>query len=145
MKRTILSSMLFLYPINIAYRNRDRWMLNLNVLTLSASLINHSHTFHGDRFRRYLFGWIDEKLVMFLTMNISLKCISKCPSRSCILHIGTIMGMITFIYFYLLGGLKRDTERTIESYNECQKYAHMAMHVIGILGLTRASELYYYK
>lgn len=143
MKRTILSSLLFLYPINVAFRHRDRLMLNMNSLALAASVINHSHTFHDDRFRRALFGFVDEKFMMILTATVTYKCLKKTPTLQCFLHVSGNVGLLMIIYFYVLKGYTRQ-ERSIENYNEFQKYMHMVMHLVGIVGLTRLYEKFVY-
>jgi hypothetical protein len=144
MKRTILSSLLFFYPINVAFRQRDRLMLNLNTAGLAISLVNHSHSFHADDLRRYLFGFIDQKFMISFTALIAYRCLRKTPTLGCFLRVGGNVGLMFFIYFYLLEGYKQN-RRSIESYTERQKYIHMLMHLIAIVGLTQAYETYYYK
>lgn len=143
MKRTILSSLLFLYPVNVAFHHRDRFMLNMNSAALAVSVINHSHTFHNDRFRRALFGCVDEKLMMVLTGIVAYNCLKKTPTFKCFLHVFGVVGTLIFIYFYVLKGYRRE-ERSIENYNEFQKYMHMVMHFVGIVGLTRLYQKFVY-
>lgn len=143
MKRTILSSLLFLYPINTAFQNRDRFMLNMNSIALAASVINHSHTFHNDHFRRALFGYIDEKFMMLFTGTVAYNCLKKTPTFNCFLHVFGVVGTLIIIYFYVLKGYRRQ-ERAMENYNEFQKYMHMVMHFVGIVGLTRLYQKFVY-
>lgn len=142
MKRTILTSLLFLYPINISYYYRDKLMLNMNTLGMAISLINHSHSFHTDNFRRKLFGLIDQKYMIFFSLFVSYRCLQKSPHIYCIIRLLSNLGLISYIYFYLLEGRKQK-ERMLESYTEKQKYFHMLLHFIGIIGLTEAYKKYY--
>ena len=144
MKRTILSSLLFIYPINISYRYRDHLMLNLNSLGMAISLINHSHSFHKDEFRRKIFSVIDQKYMIFLGLFVSYRCLNKNPNFSCFLRVFGNMFLISYIYFYLLEGYKQKS-RALESYTENQKYIHMLLHFIAIIGLTNAYKEYYIK
>ena len=141
MKRTILSSLLFLYPINISYKYRDHLMLNLNTLGMAISLINHSHSFHPDDTRRKLFGMIDQKYMIFFGLFVSYKCLKKNPNFYCFLRISRNILLISYIYFYLLEGYKQKS-RSLESYTEKQKYLHMFLHFIAIIGLTCAYKKY---
>jgi hypothetical protein len=142
MKRTILTSLLFLYPINISYEYRDKLMLNMNTLAMAISLINHSHSFHNDNFRRKLFGLIDQKYMIFLSLFVSYRCLNKSPSIYSFLRVFGNLGLIFYIYFYLLEGRKQ-RERMLETYTEKQKYIHMLLHFISIIGLTRVYKKYY--
>lgn len=143
MKRTLFSSLLFFYPINVAYGHRDRWMMNVMTGALAASVTNHAHTFHADDFRRRLFGWLDQKYMVGLTLFVAYRCLKKSPTWECLLRVGGNVALIAFIYFYLLSGyLQR--QRSIELYDEKQKYIHMAMHFVAIVGLTNAYKKYYY-
>jgi|Laugresu1bdmlbsd_1035121.scaffolds.fasta_scaffold05349_3 hypothetical protein len=144
MKRTILTSLLFLYPINISYKYRDLLMLNMNTLGMAISLINHSHSFHGDNFRRRLFGFIDQKYMMFFGLFVSYRCLYKSPSIYTFIRVFGNMAIIFYIYFYLLEGRKQK-ERSIESYTESQKNIHMLLHFFAIVGLTQAYKKYYIK
>lgn len=143
MKRTILTSLLFLYPINVAHSRHDRLMLNANAAAMAASLINHSHTFHPCHVRRRLFGWIDEKLMIYFISFIAWRCLKKSQTVECAVNVGGILGTLVFIYFVLLRGYRRE-ERSMEMYAEWQKYVHMGMHFIGIVGLTRCYKRFYY-
>lgn len=141
MKRTILSSLLFLYPINVSYKYRDKLMLNLNVLGMAISLINHSHIHHPDEFRRKLFGYIDQNYMIFFSIFLSYRCLNKSP-KSFINLLFNFLG-ICYIYFYLLDAHEYDIRR-MEKYNEKQKYLHMLLHFVAIVGLTRIYKKYYY-
>ena len=142
MKRTILSSLLFLYPINVAYKYRDHLMLNMNSLGMAISLINHSHTFHPDNRRRKIFSFIDQKYMILFGLFVSYRCIKKSPNIFCILRVLINLGLISYVYFYLLEGYKQK-ERSVESYTEKQKYLHTLLHFIAIVGLTKAYKQYY--
>lgn len=144
MKRTILSSLLFLYPINVSYKYRDHLMLNLNSLGMAISLINHSHSFHGDDTRRKIFSIIDQKYMIFFGLFVSYKCLSKNPNFYCFLRVSGNMLLISYVYFYLLEGYKQKS-RSLEFYTERQKYLHMLLHFIAIIGLTRCYKKYYIK
>jgi hypothetical protein len=144
MKRTILSSLLFLYPINVSYKYRDHLMLNLNTLGMAISLINHSHSFHRDDTRRKIFSTIDQKYMIFFGLYISYKCIKKSPDLHCFLRVFVNIFLISYIYFYLLDGYKQKS-RALESYNEKQKYLHMLLHFTAIIGLTGTYKKYYLK
>jgi len=144
MKRTILSSLLFFYPINLAFSQKDRLLLNLNAAGLACSLVNHSHSYHSDDFRRYLFGFIDQKFMISTSLFISYRCLKRSPTLECLFRVGGNILVVAFIYFYVLEGYKQN-KRALESYSEKQKYIHMLMHFIGIVGLTRAYKKYYYK
>lgn len=144
MKRTILSSLLFLYPINVSYKYRDRLMLNLNTIGMAVSLINHSHSFHPDNSRRKLFSIIDQKYMIFFGLLVSYKCLRKNPNPYCFLRVLGNMFLISYIYFYLLEGYKQKS-RAVESYTEKQKYLHMLLHFVAIVGLTNAYKKYYLK
>lgn len=142
MKRTILSSLLFLCPINLAYRKRDVLMLNMNSLGMAISLINHSHSFHSDSNRRKIFSFIDQKYMIFFGLFVSYRCIKKSPNIYCFLRVFINMLLISYIYLYLLEGYKQ-RERSMENYNEKQKNLHVLLHFIAIVGLTRAYKKYY--
>lgn len=142
MKRTLFSSLLFFYPINVAYRHHDQAMMNIMTGALVASMTNHAHSYHPDDRRRSLFGWIDQKYMTFLTLFIAYKCLKKSPSRGCLFRVGGNVLLISFIYFYLLNGYKQRL-RNIETYTETQKYIHMVMHFTAIVGLTNAYKTYY--
>jgi hypothetical protein len=144
MKRTLLSSLLFLYPINVAFGQNDRLMMNLNTAGLAISLTNHAHSYHPDDFRRSLFGLIDQKFMMVFSALVSYRCVKKSPTFECFLRVGGNTVLLFLIYFYLLEGYKQK-HRAVESYTESQKYIHMLMHFVGIVGLTRAYQTYYYK
>ena len=144
MKRTILSSLLFIYPINVSYKYRDHLMLNLNTLGMAISLINHSHSFHPDNTRRKLFSMIDQKYMIFFGLFVSYKCLSKSPNIYSFLRVGGNMLFISYIYLYLLEGYKQKS-RSVESYNQKQKFLHMLLHFVAIIGLTDAYKKYYIK
>lgn len=144
MKRTILSSLLFLYPINVSYKYRDQLMLNMNSIGMAISLINHSHSFHKDNFRRKLFGSIDQKYMIFLSLFVCYRCLRKSPNIYCFSRILLNLFVISYLYFYLLDGYKQK-ERALESYTEKQKYLHMVLHFFAIVGLTRSYKTYYIK
>ncbi len=144
MKRTILTSLLFLYPINVSYKYRDLLMLNMNSIGMAVSLINHSHSFHSDNFRRKLFGIIDQKYMMFFALFVSYKCLKKTPTLECFLRVFGNLGLVCYIFFYLLDGYKQK-DRTVETYTEKQKYIHMMLHFIAIVGFTRAYKKFYLK
>lgn len=136
MKRTILSSLLFLYPINCAFHAHDQWMLNLCALAMAASLVNHSHTFHGDRYRRTLFGWIDEKVMMGMVGYVVTNCLLSSPTWECVTWVGGVCTFVATTYFGLLRGLSKDG-RPIEEYTEWQRNVHfLLLHVVGIVGMT---------
>jgi hypothetical protein len=139
MKRTILSSLLFLYPINVCYKYRDQLFLNMSCLAMAVSLINHSHTFHHCEHRRKVFGSIDQKYMIFFSLFLSYRCIRKSPES--IFELFFKFLVIFYIYFYLLGGYKYD-KRMIENYNENQRNYHMLFHFFSIIGLTRTYEKY---
>jgi hypothetical protein len=117
-------------------------MLNLNALGMAISLINHSHSFHPDNNRRKLFSMIDQKYMIFFGLLVSYKCIRKNPNFYCFLRVGGNMLLISYIYLYLLEGYKQKP-RSIESYNEKQKFLHMLLHFVSIIGLTNAYKRYY--
>ncbi len=142
MKRTILSSLLFLYPINVSYNYRDKLMLNMNSLGMAISLINHSHSFHQDNIRRRIFSFIDQKYMIFFGLFVSYRCLRKTPNLYCFLRVFFNIFLISYIYLYLLDGYKQKS-RSIESYTEKQKYLHMLLHFIAILGLTDSYKKYY--
>ena len=142
MKRTILSSLLFLYPINVGYKNRDHLMLNMNSLGMAISLVNHSHTFHSDNTRRKIFSFIDQKYMIMFGLFVSYRCLRKSPNIYCIMRVLGNIIIISYIYFYLLEGYKQK-ERAVESYTENQKYLHMLLHFTAIVGLTKAYQKYY--
>jgi hypothetical protein len=142
MKSTILSSLLFLYPINIAHKYNDLLMLNLNTLGMAISLINHSHTFHQDSSRRRLFGMIDQKYMLSFVFFIFYRCLKKSPNIYCFTRLFLNILAISYIYFYLLEGYKQN-ERQLESYTEKQKYLHMLLHFVAIIGLTKTYKTYY--
>lgn len=144
MKRTILTSLLFLYPINVSYEHRDKLMLNMNSLGMAISLINHSHSFHSDNFRRRFFGFIDQKYMIFFSLFVSYRCLQKSPNIYSFLRVLGNLGLISYIYFYLLEGRKQ-RERMLETYTDKQKYLHMLLHFIGIVGFTDAYKKYYLK
>jgi len=144
MKRTILSSLLFLYPINVAYKYRDQLMLNMNSLGMAISLINHSHTFHTDDKRRKIFSFIDQKYMIIFGLFVSYRCLRRSPDIYCMIRVLGNLGIVSYIYFYLLEGYKQK-ERAVESYTERQKYLHMLLHFMAIVGLTRAYKTYYLK
>jgi hypothetical protein len=141
MKRTILSSLLFLYPINVSYKYRDQFMLNINLLAMAISLINHSHSFHPDNYRRELFGSIDQKYMVVFCLFLSYKCLIN--NIQSIRDLSIIFSIIFYIYFYLLGGYKYD-KRMIENYKEKQRYYHVIFHFVSIILLTRTYEKYCY-
>lgn len=144
MKRTILSSLLFLYPINVAYQYRDKLMLNMNTIGMAISLINHSHTFHPDNNRRKLFSFIDQKYMIIFGIFVSYRCLKKSHDMHCLLRVLGNLGLVCYLYFYILEGYKQK-ERAVEKYTEKQKYFHMLLHFIAIVGLTRAYKTYYLK
>lgn len=144
MKRTILTSLLFLYPINISYKYRDHLMLNMNTIGMAISLINHSHSFHTDNFRRKLFSMIDQKYMILFSLFVTYRCLYKSPSFYSFMRVFGNMGIIFYIYFYLLDGRKQK-ERMLETYTETQKNLHMLLHYTAIIGLTDAYKKYYIK
>jgi len=119
-------------------------MLNLNSLGMAISLINHSHSFHHDDSRRKIFSMIDQKYMIFFGLFISYRCLNKNPNFHSFLRVSGNMLLISYIYFYLLEGYKQKS-RSIESYTETQKYIHMLLHFIAIIGLTNTYKKYYLK
>jgi hypothetical protein len=119
-------------------------MLNMNSLGMAISLINHSHTFHSNELRRRLFGIIDQKYMIFFCMFVSYRCLKKSPNIYCFMTVFSNIALISYIYFYLLEGYKQK-ERSLENYTEKQKYIHMILHFIAIIGLTRSYQKYYIK
>jgi hypothetical protein len=116
----------------------------MNSLGMAISLVNHSHTFHGDNLRRKLFGFIDQKYMIFFGLFVSYRCLRRSPSIYSFIRIFGNMAIIFYIYFYLLDGRKQK-ERSIESYTEIQKNIHMLLHFVAIVGLTQAYKKYYIK
>jgi arginine exporter protein ArgO len=119
-------------------------MLNLNSLGMAISLINHSHSYHNDNIRRKIFSMIDQKYMIFFGLFISYRCLKKTPNFWCFLRIFGNIFLISYIYFYLLEGYKQKA-RAVESYTEKQKYLHMLLHFVAIVGLTNSYKEYYIK
>lgn len=136
MKRTIASSLLFLYPLNCAFHAVDVWMLNLCAIAMAVSLVNHSHTFHPDTYRRKIFGTIDENVMIGLVIYITGKCLYLSTHFwECLCTLGGLCVFISVTYFGLLRGWQKEG-RVMEAYKEWQKNVHVLFHVVSIIGLT---------
>lgn len=138
MRRTVLSSFLFIYPLNHAYHYRDLWMVNLCAIAVGLSVANHSHTWHGNPERRKLFRQLDIAFMYFLLLYVIYPCF---VCYGCIVHTGMIVSIIAFIYFIMLGGKVKQ----IEDYNAWQKNGHVLFHVVSIVGLTKLRERCYWN
>lgn len=144
MKRTILSSFLFLYPVNLSFKNKDPIFLNMSTLALAISAINHSHNHISNSkiSRKYIFKKIDQYYMIFLCIYHTFRCLlysyrnNKNNLKECIKDIFKNYSIVFFIYFYILKGHKKDFE--MEEYEEYQKNAHVLFHVFSIIliGLT---------
>lgn len=132
MKRTILSSFLFLYPTHLAYQRRDTAVMYLSIIGMSLSLINHSHSYHPDNVWRKLFGWLDS--IYMSCVPFYLITISYHSSMHSLLYITALMAW----FVYVLDG-RKGNYRQSESYSPVQRWCHVIFHVCGIIG---GGELY---
>lgn len=139
MKRTIVSSLLFFLPINLASHHRDQWMMYLYILMMSVSVVNHSHTYHPDRFRRVLFAKIDMAVVHLLLVVFTARWLYLSPTWQSVVYIVGFLTTLGTIYFHLLEG------KFIEEYSEFQRNAHVVMHITAVFFILFASHHFCYK
>lgn len=127
MKRTILSSFMFLYPLNKAYEYRDVATMNWSAIGLGLSVCNHSHSWHTDWFRIKLFQWTDVAYMHAFTLRTIYNSLTsiQCASQSVL--IGALM---ILLYYYTLG------DKSFEQYKSIHKNIHMGFHVFSIASLT---------
>ncbi len=135
MKRTILSSFMFLYPLNKAYQYGDQLTMNLSAIGLGLSIANHSHAWHPDQFRRKLFKYID---IIYMHAFVARTVYNSLTSLQCITS-STLVLMSTINTFLKLG-----TE-DFEYYTENQKLLHAFFHVYAITSLCMLHEQCYWK
>lgn len=133
MKRTILTSFMFLYPLNKAYEYRDVMTLNMSAIGLGLSVCNHSHSWHTDKFRRKLFQFID---VVYMH-SFALRAMYN--SIECTFQVSLIVIMMFTMYYKLLGG------KVFEKYTERDKNVHMLFHILSIYLLTETHEKCYWE
>ena len=145
MKRTILSSFFFLYPVQVAYGYRDIVGMNASIMALAISCINHSHTYHSDGFRRKLFGHIDQLYMIGMFFFSFITCLrlakTRVAMRECIRDFLSTMVYIAVIYGLVLKGYKSRT-RAIEHYTSFQKNVHVFFHFFTILRVTSLYKKY---
>lgn len=128
MKRTIITSFLFLLPVNICYIYGDIFHLNLSVLCLGISVANHSHSFHShDLIRKNGIRYID----MFLNgFNMFYSYYTALTSFNCFMYGTFNLLVLSFIYLrYLLN-------TDIEKYSRNQKALHALWHALVIFSMT---------
>ena len=138
MKRTILSSFLFLYPLGIAHHHHDTPIVYASSLGLAFSVINHSHVHHPDTTRRTLFGIVDACYMSSLPIYLVYRCFTYTPRFLTYLWGFMYFSMVVAWYMLFLGGRTYHI-RKMENYSSAQKWGHVVFHIIGILG---GSELY---
>lgn len=149
MKRTILSSLLFLYPINQSFKNNDRAFLNISSLALVISAINHSHNHisKAEINRKQLFKKVDQYYMIFLCIYHTSRCLfysyKKNMLKDCIFDTIKNYSIVFFIYFYLLKGHKKEFE--MENYEEYQKNSHVFFHIFSILSISSSYKKYIMK
>jgi len=138
MIRTVASSFIFLYPINLAFYYNDVISMNINIIMLALSVSNHSHIWHPNTFRRKLIKNLDKIWVHITIIAAILPCFNNTECTN-----GIILSLfsIGFFYFYLLGGVSVE----IEDYKPWQKNAHVLFHLISVIQITYIRDKCYWK
>jgi hypothetical protein len=124
MKRTIVSSFLFLIPINLCYYYADIFHLNINVICFGLSVANHSHNFFThDLLRKNIIRVLDE---FFNLYNILYTSYSGLNNMNCYAYCSINLMIISYIYFRYLRYTKN------ENYTNEQKTIHALWHFLSI-------------
>ena len=124
---TIFTSFLFLIPIYFAHIKGDTMILFILIIAMGISIANHSHTFHGNKFRRHLFKNIDMTYMFILALYTLYIASFKFNYMIIIFVI-----LLNYMIYSQLG----DYSDMIENYNTNQQYLHILFHIIGIATIT---------
>ena len=128
MKRTIMTSFLFLLPINVCFIYVDLFHLNLSAICLGLSVANHSHTFFNhDMNRKKYINKLDKFAIVF---NMFYTLYTSLTNFNCFLY--GLFNVIFFSYIFLRYLLSTETEY----YTEKQKTLHALWHLSGICIMT---------
>lgn len=138
MKRTIFSSFLFLYPLNVAYKYSDIVILNLSAIGIGLSIANHAHTYHQLTKRKNLFNIID---TIYMHVIIAYTIYPCFTTTKCVIQTISLLSVMVGIFFSLLGGTKLKKEE----YSKYQKIWHVIFHIISIIGITKVREICYWN
>ena len=128
MYATIISSFLFLIPINICSHYKDIFHMNLSALCMGISISNHSHThFTYDPMQKNIINKID---IILNSFNLVYSYYTAISSERCFLY-GTMNAIISCVIFFgSLYGTKN------EHYSMFQKCMHVFFHCYTIIMMT---------
>lgn len=114
-------------PIYISHKKNDTLHLMLFVTAMGISIANHSHTFHGDKFRRKVICYTD----MTFMYGFSSYLIVDTLYRNIVdPKIALFIVLCNYTIYCQLG------DGYIESYTDKQKWLHVLFHTTGILSMT---------
>lgn len=127
MRRTILSSYLFLLPINLGLKYNDYFFTNINAIGMGLSICNHSHSFHTDKYRRKLFRKIDVLYMHFYGLYITYLSLYTYKNKYIFLYNISMKMLIIYLFF-----IRLQKKKYIEEYDNYEKWLHCMFHIISI-------------
>ena len=128
MKRTIMSSFIFLLPINLCFIYGEWFQFNILAIGMGMSIANHSHNFFThDMARKKLINKLDYIINGF---NIFYPYYSAITSFNCFLYGTTNIFIISFLFLRYLLPTKT------ENYTENQKTLHALWHILTISSMS---------
>jgi len=130
MKRTILSSLLFLVPAYRAafvHRAAGDWLMFSLAMVVSA--VNHAHSFHPDAARRALFRRLDMAYMYTMGLVVGWQARSSFGYPDWL-----VLAVAAGVYAVYCG----TGTAPLEGYTEAQRRTHVVFHVVAITALTFA-------
>lgn len=127
MRRTIFSSYLFLYPMNMGIKHNDYIFSNINAIGMGLSICNHSHSFHEDIFRRKLFRKADVIFMRLYGLYILYLSLYTYDSKRAFLY-----NIVNTLSIYYLFFVRLNRKRFIEEYDSFEKWLHFLFHIISL-------------
>jgi hypothetical protein len=137
MKRTIMTSFLFLLPINLCFMYGKWFQLNLLTIGMGLSVANHSHNFFThDMIRKKVINRLDQIINSF---NLFYPYYNALTSVNCFLYGTTNVFIISYIFLRYL--LHTETE----NYTEKQKTLHALWHILFICSMSHCQWVCMYE
>ena len=124
---TIFSSFYFLMPIYLSKKYNDTNAVILFSSAMGISLVNHSHSFHTNSFRRLLFSKLD--VYFFYIFAIYLMSAGIYERRIKLSHLFIIITINSILY-------GPQSHLYLENYKSYHVKMHILFHLFGISSLT---------